>query len=152
MKSYFSTSYKQNENGYIEILLQIIKMMNINASNREVNDFLFEVGVNLGAKHAVKNVDSLSGLHLEINDILTKMGFGVCQIEDADNHVIIKHHDLPVIDDGDFKNKWLQYFSVIMCGMYNSWFRQTGAPVELVCTIKEIIAPADAVFEFRRVK
>ncbi|MBP5243430.1 MAG: hypothetical protein J6Z28_01760 [Succinivibrio sp.] len=60
MKSYFSTSYKQNENGYIEILLQIIKMMNINASNREVNDFLFEVGVNLGAKHAVKNVDSLS--------------------------------------------------------------------------------------------
>lgn len=152
MKSYFSTSYKQNENGYIEILLQIIKMMNINASNREVNDFLFEVGVNLGTKHAVKNVDSLSGLHLEINDILTKMGFGVCQIEDADNHVIIKHHDLPVIDDGDFKNKWLQYFSVIMCGLYNSWFRQTGAPVELVCTIKEIIAPSDAVFEFKRVK
>ena len=151
MKSYFSDSFKQEENGYIELLLQIIKMMNVNASSNEVNDFLFEVGVNLSSKYSVKTVNTLSSLHLEINDILTTLGFGVCQIEDANNLVIIKHHDLPVIQDADFKDKWLQYFSVIMCGLYNGWFRQTGAPSQLVCTIKEIIAPCDAVFEFKRI-
>lgn len=150
MKSYYSSSYKTDVNGYIEILVQIIKMMNMNASNREVNDFLFEVGVNLANTHPVKTTDTLSELHLEINDILTKLGFGVCQIEDAGNRVIIKHHDLPVIEERDFKDKWLQYFCVIMCGLYNSWFRQTGSPSELICRIKEIISPCDAVFEFKK--
>ncbi|WP_295352378.1 cellulose biosynthesis protein BcsD [uncultured Succinivibrio sp.] len=150
MKSYFSTSYKQDVNGYVEILVQIIKMMNMNASNSEVNDFLFEVGVNLANQHSVKAADTLSALHVEINEILSKLGFGVCQIEDANNRVIIKHHDLPVIEDREFKDKWLQYFSVIMCGLYNCWFRQTGAPAELICRIKEIISPCDAVFEFKR--
>lgn len=150
MKKYFSTSYKQDVNGYVEILVQIIRMMNVNASNNEVNDFLFEVGVNLAQKHSVKAADTLSSLQLEINDILATLGFGVCQIEDANNRVIIKHHDLPVIDDRDFKDKWLQYFSVIMCGVYNCWFRQTGAPSELICKIREVVSPCDAVFEFKR--
>jgi len=151
MANYFSDSYKEAQNGFLELLIQIIRMMNVNVSSNEVNDFLFEVGINLGNKYAVKNPENLSELHLEINDILQTLGFGVCNVQDANNRVIIKHHEIPVINDNDFKDKWLQYFSVIMCGLYNCWFRQTGAPAPLACQIKEIIAPSDAVFEFKRV-
>ena len=152
MSGYFTNSREADVSGFVQILVQMLKMMSNNAEAEEVQDFLFEIGVNLAYSNRIEDVNTLAEMHLKLNDIFDRLGFGVCQIEDLKDHVTIRHHDLPQISEEEFKDRWLMYFSVILCGMYNCWFRQTGAPEELSCRISEVNAPADAVFDFRHVK
>ncbi len=131
--------------GYIALLEQFFIMMGQNAPEDEVNAFLFEAGCNLSRDFAVRTRDTLPKLHLEINSLLRVLGFGVAQIDDEESKIVIRHRQIPTCENKKFSDRWLQCFSIVLCGLYNSWFRQTGAPSALVCRVVELRAPDEAV-------
>ncbi len=128
-------------NGKLALLEQIFILMCKNASPQDVKNFLFDAGMQLSQVYKVTSIDSLDSFHLEVNDNLEKLGFGVSQFDDLGDMIEIKNFNLPLNFDDKFADKWLTCFGFVLCGLYNGWFRQTGAPAGLFCDIKELISP-----------
>ena len=148
MSAYFDESFK-NKEGSFELLLQILKMMSKNTTHEDCCNFLYDLGCNLATKYRLKRSRTLSELNIEINDIMQTLGFGVVSINDKETFLEISHRELPAVKDKDFKDKFLEFFSVIMCGMFTTYFRQTGAPTGLNCRIESLIEPNEAVFTLK---
>lgn len=149
MAEYFENNTAPMQ-GYFEIVSEFISMMLKNASTDDVNDFLYETGKNLSERFPVRTRDSLSNLHLEVNSLLSYLGFGTADIEDISNGIRIVHRSIKTISNKKFADDWLKSFSVILCGLYNGWFRQTGAPVALFCKIEELHSPDEVVFILKK--
>ena len=133
-----SRYYQENRasfKGFWDLLSVIMKMMENNASRNDVCDFLYEAGQKLSEQYPVHVTDSMSFLNLEMNDLLETLGFGVVTLCDEGDKLKITHRQLPVCSDESFKDNFLELFSVLLCGVYNGWFKQTGAPAALNCAV-----------------
>ncbi len=137
-------------NGKSALLEQIFMLMCKNASPQDVRNFLFDAGMQLSQVYTVKSIDSLDNFHMEVNDNLEKLGFGVSQFDDLGDRIEIKNYNLPLNLDKRFADKWLTCFSFVLCGLYNGWFRQTGAPSGLFCDIKELVSPDTVNLVFKK--
>ena len=93
MAEYFENNTAPMQ-GYFEIVSEFISMMLKNASTDDVNDFLYETGKNLSERFPVRTRDSLSNLHLEVNSLLSYLGFGTADIEDISNGIRIVHRNI----------------------------------------------------------
>lgn len=148
------TEYFEREtsplNGYFSLVTEFVSMMLKNGSGDDINDFLYEAGRNLAEQFPVKTRDSLSALHLEINSQLGFLGFGTAQIEDIRTGIQVVHRNIRPSGRRNFDKDWLKSFAVILCGLYNGWFRQTGSPEALFCKIEELRAPDEAVFVLKK--
>lgn len=148
MEKYFSE--QKQAKGYVNMVQEILKMMMENASIEEVNDFLYELGQRL-AKHTPINAnDSLSDFHIQINEKLNLLGFGVAQIEDLNTALQITHRQIEECTDQSFADSWQRAFAVVLCGLYQGYFAQAGAPSALVCKVVSIVAPNEVVLQLKK--
>lgn len=134
--------------GFLDLVSIMMKMMEDNASKNDVCDFMYETGVRLSDEYPVHVTDSLSRLNLEMNDILEDLGFGVVTLTDRGEHLEIEHRQLPECSDKSYADNFLELFSVFLCGLYNGWFKQTGAPSALSCAVISL-KPEEAVLALK---
>ncbi|MGN0914735.1 MAG: cellulose biosynthesis protein BcsD [Succinivibrio sp.] len=150
MSGYFSESNNAST-GFKDTIFILMRMMSENGSRNDVCDFLYEAGCNLASLYKVRTTDSLSKLNIEINNLLDSMGFGVASIEDRKDRLTIIHRQLPKCSVKNFEAEFAEYLSVLLCGLYQSWFKQTGAPSALKCTIASN-STEEAVFVLAKAK
>lgn len=148
MQNYFDDNNKSI--GSITLAFEMIRKMSGNCDKNMLFDFLYEVGLEIARKNQVQARDSLTQFHLQMNSALEKLGFGVLSVEDTDEGLVLTARQMPVIDDPSYADKWLECFSVVVCGILNGWFTQTGAPSALFCNIKEMKAPNSAVYVLKK--
>ena len=146
--SRFFQDNRASSKGFLDLVSIIMKMMEANASKNEVCDFMYESGVRLSDEYPVHVTDSLSRLNLEMNDILELLGFGVVTLSDGGDHLEIAHRQLPECSDKSYADNFLELFSVFLCGLYNGWFKQTGAPAVLSCAVISL-KPQEAVLALK---
>lgn len=136
--SRFFQDNRASSKGFLDLVSIIMKMMEANASKSDVCDFIYEAGLKMSDAYPVHVTDSLSRLNLEMNDILEFLGFGVVTLSDGGDHLEIAHRQLPECSDKSYADNFLELFSVFLCGLYNGWFKQTGAPSALNCTVNSL--------------
>ena len=148
MEKYFQE--KKSVKGYVNMVQEILKMMLENASIEEVNDFLYELGMRLAKQNPIKANDSLSDFHIQLNEKLTLLGFGVAQIEDLNTALQITHRQIEECTEKSFSDSYLRAFAVVLCGLYQGYFSQAGAPSALVCKVVSIVAPNEVVLQLKK--
>ena len=148
MEKYFSE--QKQAKGYVNMVQEILKMMMENASIEEVNDFLYELGQRLAKHNPINANDSLSDFHIQINEKLNLLGFGVAQIEDLNTALQITHRQIEECTDQSFADSWQRAFAVVLCGLYQGYFAQAGAPSALVCKVVSIVAPNEVVLQLKK--
>ena len=148
MEKYFSE--QKQAKGYVNMVQEILKMMMENASIEEVNDFLYELGQRLAKQKPINANDSLSDFHIQINEKLNLLGFGVAQIEDLNTALQITHRQIEECTDQSFADSWQRAFAVVLCGLYQGYFAQAGAPSALVCKVVSIVAPNEVVLQLKK--
>ena len=136
--------------GYVNMVQEILKMMMENASVEEVNDFLYELGQRLAKHNPINANDSLSDFHIKLNEKLAMLGFGVAQIEDLNTALQITHRQIEECTDQSFADSWQRAFAVVLCGLYQGYFAQAGAPSALVCKVVSIVAPNEVVLQLKK--
>ena len=94
--------------------------------------------------------DSLSDFHIQINEKLNLLGFGVAQIEDLNTALQITHRQIEECTDQSFADSWQRAFAVVLCGLYQGYFAQAGAPSALVCKVVSIVAPNEVVLQLKK--
>ena len=147
--SYFTEPQKTPQLLSASVLEVFIRMMLSNASPSEVEDFLYEAGFNLTSLFPVKTKDSMAQLQLEINGLLSELNLGSASVVDSKDRLLITHRQIPKAADPKFQDVYIHYFSTLLCGLYNGWFRQTGAPASLMCRISAIRTPDEIVLTLR---
>lgn len=147
MMKYYQDN-RASSKGFLDLISVIMKMMESNASKNDVCDFLYEAGKNLSEQYPVYVTDSLSRLNIEMNDLLEQLGFGVVTLSDDKDKLKIIHRQLPKCTDESYRDSFLELFSVMLCGLYNGWFRQTGAPAVLNCTVLSL-SPEEVVLALK---
>lgn len=150
MSDYFIN--KDDNKGYLEITLEFIKMMTENATIAEVDNFLYDLGFRLSSRYDVCKATTLTQMQLVINQHLSKLGFGVCQIEDQNDSLKITHRGFQTCQNSTENEVLIKGFSVILCGLYNGWFKQTGMPEAITCKIENINYYQDIVLIIKRQK
>lgn len=142
--SRFFQDERASSKGFLDLLSVFMQMMDSNASKNDVCDFLYEAGARLSGQYPVHVTDSLSRLNLEMNDLLEVLGFGVVTLEDDGDNLKITHRQIPVCSDKNYADSFNELFSAMLCGLYNGWFKQTGAPAALNCRVVSL-KPDEAV-------
>ena len=122
--------------GMLELLILMVQKMSRNASGEDVCDFLYDIGEDLAQHHPLGHPERLGALHLEMNDRLKSLGLGVCELTDCEQSLRIVHRKGPVCEDPDFAADWQRFFAALLCGLYNMWFYQSGAPAALGCRVE----------------
>ena len=148
MEKYFQE--QKSLKGYVNMVQEILKMMMENASVEEVNDFLYELGQRLAKHNPINANDSLSDCHIKLNEKLAMLGFGVAQIEDLNTALQITHRQIEECTDQSFADSWQRAFAVVLCGLYQGYFAQAGAPSALVCKVVSIVAPNEVVLQLKK--
>ena len=148
MEKYFQE--QKSLKGYVNMVQEILKMMMENASVEEVNDFLYELGQRLAKHNPINENESLSDFHIKLNEKLAMLGFGVAQIEDLNTALQITHRQIEECTDQSFADSWQRAFAVVLCGLYQGYFAQAGAPSALVCKVVSIVAPNEVVLQLKK--
>ncbi|MCR5085233.1 MAG: hypothetical protein K6A65_07000 [Succinivibrionaceae bacterium] len=139
----------QKPSGWFELIHEIIKMMSVNSRGDEYLRFLQETGRRVAEQYPVPELSRIEDLRLSINARLDKFKWGYADIIDSGDSLLIRHHCMPRHNPGNIRDPWPKAFAYVLCGLYGGWFRSSGAPATLVCTVESVDPPAGATFRLQ---
>ncbi len=138
----------QQPAGWFDLVLVISAMISSNADERTTLEFLTDAGYQVSLRYPLPQEELLSDLQSSVNSRLDLFKWGMAEIEDCQDSLLIHHYYLPrdpKRNDGQF----LKAMSAILCGLYTGWFHQSGASLQLSCRVEQLNAPEEVTFRFR---
>lgn len=138
----------QTPSGFADVVQIMVHMMAANSANHEYLGFMQEVGSHLGDRYPLQKSGRLQELCDAINRHLSMFKWGYAEISDHGDSLVITHNSMPC--DKQNPALWQQALGALLCGLYNTWFHQSGAPVSLVCRIEQFPSPTCAVLRLKK--
>ncbi len=120
----------QNGDGWFTLTVIMSVLLAERSKNDQDLDFMTEAGERLSERFPVRSSSRLGELQDELNDRLSELGLGRCELIDDQNSILIDHFDIPPVDRED-QDIWNDLVCCMLMGLYDGWFHQSGCPESL---------------------
>lgn len=139
----------QHNTGWYAFAEIMIDMIMPNANFDEAFDFLQEAGMRLAVSNSIPKTNTLHELTKNINARLDLFKWGRLGIEDQGRRLVLQHDFLPRTQKTEEK-MWVNGFAALLCGLYQQWLQQSGAPQTLKLTLDRIVSPSTLIFSLQK--
>ncbi|MCR5536338.1 MAG: hypothetical protein K6F05_02885 [Succinivibrio sp.] len=139
----------QQPAGWFDLVLVFTRMMAANAEQQVALDFLCEAGYRVALRYPLPEEELLSDLQSSINSRLDLFKWGVAEIEDCQDSLLIHHHYPPLDPQNPQDKMFLKAISSVLSGLYTGWIQQSGASAKLSCRLEQITPPHELTFRFK---